>query len=79
MRGGMAAATLALLCAGWAPSGEELRPDRYEKVRAMIKPGAGFLEDIPWVPTLWEARQKAAAEGKPLYVMSGGGPPLGAT
>ena len=79
MRGAIATATLAVLCAGWAPSGEELKPDRFEKCRALIKPDAGSLEDIPWVPTLWEARQKAAKEGKPLYVMSGGGPPLGAT
>jgi hypothetical protein len=79
MRSGMAASILVLVGAGWTPPGEELKPDRFEKVRGIIKPGVGFLEDIPWVPTLWEARQKAAVEGKPLYVMSGGGPPLGAT
>jgi hypothetical protein len=29
--------------------------------------------EIPWQIDLHAARQKAAAEGKPLFVMSGGG------
>jgi len=69
---------LALLVAG-ARGSDEIPVDRFDKYLAMIKPDAGGLDDIPWMATLWEARQKAAAEGKPLFIMSGGGPPLGAT
>jgi hypothetical protein len=69
----------ALLLLGAGGSGEGISPDQFETLRTMIRPDAGGMDDIPWMPTLWEARQKAAAEGKPLYVMSGGGPPLGAT
>ena len=54
-------------------------PDRFEKLRTQIKPEPGGFEDIPWMTNLWEARRKAAAEGKPMYVWSGGGPPCGFT
>jgi hypothetical protein len=70
---------IAILLIGLAWTGDELQPDRFEPLRTMIKPDAGAFDDIPWVATLWEARQKAAAEGKPLFILSGGGPPLGAT
>lgn len=44
------------------------------KLLALIKPQAGESEwmEIPWESSLWEARQKAAAAGKPLYVIIGG-------
>jgi hypothetical protein len=56
-----------------------ISPDQFEKLRAQIKPDPGGFEDIPWMTNLWEARRKAAAEGKPMYVWSGGGPPCGFT
>jgi hypothetical protein len=34
---------------------------------------------IPWITDLWEARQKAAQEGKPIFVWSASGDPLGCT
>ena len=37
-----------------------------------------WMTDIAWETDLWEARRKAAAQGKPLLVVgSGGGSPLG--
>ena len=54
-------------------------PEQFEKLRVQIKPAPGGFEDIPWMTNLWEARRKAAAEGKPMYVWSGGGPPCGFT
>ncbi len=37
-----------------------------------------WMTDIPWQTSLWEARQQAAAQGKPILVVgSGGGSPLG--
>jgi hypothetical protein len=54
--------------------------DQFDKLHKMIKPQPGesrFME-IPWVMSLWEGRQKAAAEGKPMLVWAGGwGVPIG--
>jgi hypothetical protein len=54
-------------------------PDQFDKLRTQIKPHPGGFEEIPWMTNLWEARRRAAAEGKPMYVWSGGGPPCGFT
>ena len=53
--------------------------DQFDKLRALIKPKPGGYDDIPWMTDLWEARKKAAAEGKPLFVWVGDGHPLGWT
>ena len=46
-----------------------------EKLHQMIKPQAGESRwmEITWYPNIWEARQKAAAEGKPLFLWAGSG------
>jgi hypothetical protein len=57
-----------------------LSPKDFTKIHTLIKPQEGeskYLDEIDWVPTLWEARQKAAAEGKPLFILEAGGSPLG--
>jgi hypothetical protein len=53
--------------------------DQFDKLRALIKPRPGGFDDINWMTDLWEARKKAAAEGKPLLVWVGDGHPLGWT
>ena len=53
--------------------------DQFDKLRALIKPLSGGFDDIPWMTDLCEAREKAAAEGKPLLVWVGDGHPLGWT
>src|SRR5262245_36591616 len=53
--------------------------DQFDKLRALIKPKPGGYADLPWMTDLWEARKKAAAEGKPLLVWVGDGHPLGWT
>jgi hypothetical protein len=44
-----------------------------------LQPGESRWMEIDWHPSVWEARQKAAAEGKPIFIMagSGGAPPAG--
>ena len=37
------------------------------------QPGESRWMDVPWLLDLHEARQKAAAEGKPLFIYSSGG------
>ena len=57
-----------------------LTPESFDRLHKMIKPQPGesrFLE-IPWILSLWEGRQKAAREGKPMLVWAGGwGVPIG--
>jgi hypothetical protein len=57
-----------------------LTAKRFAQVHRMIKPQPGELRfnEIPWLLSVWEARHKAAAEGKPILVWSGsGGAPIG--
>lgn len=54
--------------------------DQFVKLHTLIKPHPGELRfhEIPWLIDIWEARKKAAEEGKPILVWSGaGGSPLG--
>jgi hypothetical protein len=60
---------------------KSLTPGQFEKLHRMLKPQAGESRwmEIDWYPSVWEARQKAAAEGKPIFISagSGGAPPAG--
>jgi hypothetical protein len=49
--------------------------ETFHQLRKQIRPQPGESRwmDIPWLIDVHEARQKAAAEGKPLFVYSGGG------
>lgn len=54
--------------------------EQFAKLSALIKPQPGELRfhEIPWLIDIWEARKKAASEGKPILVWSGaGGAPIG--
>ena len=80
--GGMAILLLSLGGAGFTQVVEPSKvipDDKFDKLRALIKPKPGGFHDIPWMTDLWEARKKAAAEGKPLLVWVGDGHPLGWT
>ena len=55
-------------------------PEQFAALHKLIKPQPGELRfhEIPWLLDVWEARRKAAAEGKPILVWSGaGGAPIG--
>ncbi len=41
------------------------------------KPGEDTFATIPWLTSLWDARVKAAAEGKPILLWEMDGHPLG--
>jgi hypothetical protein len=46
----------------------------------LIKPAPGESKwaELPWLLDVYQARKKAAAEGKPILIWSaGGGPPIG--
>ncbi len=71
---------VALLPVAWAGPlrAEEPQPlpaDQFDKLHKLIKPQAGEARwmEIDWHPSVWEGRQKAAKEGKPLFLWAGSG------
>lgn len=70
-----------LLFAGFAFSIEPISDQQFAKLHALIKPAAGEEKwnEIPWMSSLWEARKRAAAEGKPILLWEMDGNPLGCT
>jgi hypothetical protein len=60
-----------------------LSPAAFAQLHALVRPHPDearcrWMTDIAWETGLWEARQQAAAQGKPLLIVgSGGGSPLG--
>ena len=53
--------------------------EQFDKLREIIRPKPGGFDDVPWMTDLWQARKKAAAEGKPILIWVGDGHPLGWT
>ena len=57
---------------------EPITPEQFKQLQTVIKPAP--TEDrwarIPWMTDLWEARRRAAAEGKPILVWEMDGHPL---
>jgi len=72
-----------VLFAGLLPASPPALADRFDSLHALIRPQAGefaWYEEIPWLTSVQEAREKAAAEGKPLLIWcSADGQPCGAT
>ena len=78
---------LAVMAAAWGfscPSGQALAQEKetrrlstaeFDKLHQMLKPQPGESRwmEIVWYPNVWEARHKAAAEGKPLFIWAGSG------
>jgi hypothetical protein len=66
--------------AGGGVRGEEVTPAEFERLHKDIRPryGEALWAEIPWTYDLYKARQKAAAEGKPLCVWRMAGDPTAA-
>ena len=58
---------------------ETMMPEKFERLHKLIKPQPDEWKwaQIPWVLTLSEARKKGAQEGKPVFVWTMAGEPLG--
>ena len=69
------------LVGGRAPAAEPIPAKEFSRLHALIKPQADEAKwaQIPWQTSLWEARKKAAAEGKPILLWEMDGNPLGCT
>jgi hypothetical protein len=80
--GALAGLCLALLPApaAEAENNTPTKPEPLAKMMKLIKPQPGeskFME-IPWLTSVWDARKKAAAEGKPIFIWAGSdGSPVG--
>jgi hypothetical protein len=74
-------ATVLLCAAAPALHGQDGIPaEQFDTLRKLIRPqdGESRWRDIDWLTSLREARVRAAAEGKPILLWSGGGaPPVG--
>jgi hypothetical protein len=56
------------------PDEAGLLPAEFARVRALIRPhpGESRWAELPWESSLWEARKKAAAAGKLIFIMGAG-------
>ncbi len=72
-----ALAALTTLAAGllYADEPRTIGDAEFARLHALVKPQSGESRwmEIDWYPSVWEARQKAAAEGKPIFLMAGSG------
>jgi hypothetical protein len=71
----------SLTAADVTPSSQRLTPEQFTQLHRLIRPQSD--EDkwaqIPWMTSLWQARKRAAAEGKPILLWEMDGHPLGCT
>jgi hypothetical protein len=72
---------LLLACSSGVRAAEPIAPEQFARLQGLIKPQAqeDAWAQIPWMTNLWEARQKAAAQGKPILLWEMDGHPLGCT
>ena len=58
---------------------EPIDPAKFEQLHTLIKPKPAEEKwaQIPWLASLWQARQQAAKEGKPILLWEMDGHPLG--
>jgi hypothetical protein len=79
---GLLLGTLAAISTvGQARAESSPAPERFDALFQLIAPGAdeaGWTR-VSWMPSqdIWRARQKAAAEGKPIFLWYMAGEPLG--
>jgi len=61
------------------PAGEQLSAAEFDKLLVAVRPTADEddFDKIPWLTNLWDARAKAAKEGKPILLWEMDGHPLG--
>lgn len=59
----------------------EFPAEQFDELHALTKPKVEEEQwrAIPWMTSLWEARRRAAAEGKPILLWEMDGHPLGST
>ena len=68
-------AALVSPCPLGAQGPMSLTAARRDEIHRLIRrqPGESRWMEIDWYPSVWEARQEAAREGKPIFLMAGRG------
>lgn len=71
----MSLLSVGLTMCARAESPTSMSTPEFERLHQLLKPRSGESRwmEIDWYPSIWEARQKAAAEGKPIFMMAGSG------
>ena len=72
---------LFCLCFLTGPGSAEITSDQFLHLTKLCSPAeraSGWLE-LDWEIDLWKARQRAAREGKPIFLWEMDGHPLGCT
>ena len=75
--------TLAAMAAERARAAPERGPhlsaEQFQQLHTLIKPAPAEEKwaQVPWLSSLWDARKRAAAEGKPILLWEMDGHPLG--
>jgi hypothetical protein len=76
----MTRALVVLALLAGAARADELTPDAVARLRERVLPAEPERwETIPWETDLLAARARAAREGKPIFIWSMNGHPLGCT
>ena len=73
---------LALSACAHAGSADKLTEKNMVALHGLLQPQADELiwkDSIPWRTDLWQARQEAAAAGKPIFLWEMDSHPLGCT
>ena len=72
---------IAIACTLLLGAGDGISAKEFDRVFALVRPSPNEArwDEIPWTTSLWEARKRAAAEGKPLFIWAANGNPLGVT
>ena len=67
---GVLGAFFALIPSIASIAADGIPKDQFEKLHTLIKPkpSESKWEQIPWLVSLWEARERAAAAGKPILL-----------
>jgi hypothetical protein len=80
-RGVLFLAAWTLLGLGPVGGAEPLPPRDFQRLHDLVVPATGESKwtQVPWLTSLWEARRRAAAEGKPILLWEMDGHPLGCT
>jgi hypothetical protein len=80
MRRATSIAILLVFAGAALAANDGIPAEQFAKLRTLIRPqdGESNWRNVEWLTSLHEARLKAASEGKPILLWSGGGaPPLG--
>lgn len=77
---GVLVLVLVQLVAAETP-GRTVPAEQFTRLHTLLRPhdGEDRWAEIPWLTSLWEARKRAAAEGKPILLWEMDGHPLGCT